>query len=298
MAATGFVVVRYTAHNWEQMKGYSWQMDWVWVPAAVVTMSVFFLGLAIGWRSVVAWHDTALPWNSSLWVWVRSSFTRYLPTPIWAIASRIYLTTQLGVPWRVAAFSLAGELVGSIGGAFAIALLAVSLWFSISTLFLIAGVVGSVVVILPIAYSCSLSLTRRFNVLPSCSLYGLAGWSAQYAITFAVFGVANILVLKSLGFNVPPINLILGVSALAWAIGTLNVFSPSGLGTREIILALGLGSYLPPPELLAFGIGSRLAAVFGELFLFSCIYLVKSINQWKASNVTNGSPSFPENISP
>ena len=59
MVVIGFAIVWYTARNWALMTEYPWQLDWVWVPAAIVTMSVFYLGLAVGWRRAVGWHGHA-----------------------------------------------------------------------------------------------------------------------------------------------------------------------------------------------------------------------------------------------
>ena len=72
--------------------------------------------------------------------------------------------------------------------------------------------------------------------------------------------------------KLPPWNLVLGVSALAWALGTLNIFSPSGLGTREVVLIYGLRGYLSPPELIAFSASMRLIAVAGELIVLAIGY--------------------------
>ena len=76
----------------------------------------------------------------------------------------------------------------------------------------------------------------------------------------------------SLSFGPFSLNLtVIGVAALAWALGTLNVFSPSGVGTRELVLIYGLQGFVGPAELLALSAMVRLAAVAGELLLFSAL---------------------------
>jgi uncharacterized membrane protein YbhN (UPF0104 family) len=66
------------------------------------------------------------------------------------------------------------------------------------------------------------------------------------------------------------------VTSLAWALGTLNVFSPSGIGTRELIVIYGLQGYVDPPSLLALTALTRLAAVAAELILFGMLAMLVS----------------------
>jgi len=185
--------------------------------------------------------------------------------------------------------------MGSISGALAIALLSVSVWVEFPTLLYIPIVAGVVVVVLPVAYTIVLRLLQRLMETPSIDLKDLIGWSVQYAGVFVIFGLANVFVLQALDLNVPPIHVVIGVSTLAWALGTLNIFTPSGLGTREFILAIGLENYLEPPELLALGVGSRLVALSGELLMFGAIFLAQTRSQARTSRITSGGVDLPEN---
>ena len=272
LAAIAMVVARYIADNWGLVTDHQWHIELPWLLVALLCMSVFYIGLALGWQRVITWNGTIVPLRDSLWVWSRSSLARYLPTPVWAAASRIYLTTRLGASWRGASVSYGAEIVGSVAGAFAIGLLAVQVWLGASRGVYIFAAVAATVVVLPLIYETSRRLLLRINVVLKCGLSSLVGWSFLFAVTFLIYGVANIFVLKSLASPVPAAHLVIGVSALAWGIGTLNVLSPSGIGTREIILVYGLQNYINPPELLALSVVSRLAAVLGELILFGAIY--------------------------
>ena len=192
----------------------------------------------------------------------------HLPTPVWATGSRIYLTMQLGASWQSGAFGYAAELTASVAAAFSVTLLALPSWTSASVPEAVWLTGLAAVAVLPGVYwlICR-TLNRKFCPLQN-SFRRQIDLSGLYLWNFLCYGAAHLCLLQGLGVKLPPWDLVLGVSALAWALGTLNIFSPSGLGTREVVLIYGLRGYLSPPELIAFSASMRLIAVAGE---FNCV---------------------------
>lgn len=280
MLATVFLVIgQYLARNWALVTGHQWHFDWPWIGVTVFAMWFFLVSIASAWHRTVVWNGTAAPWSAGLWAWSRSSLARYLPTPLWMTGSRIYLTVQLGASWRHAILSYGAEMAGSLGGASGVALLALPAWVEVSSRFsvIIAGLV--ILVALPFIYLASVRLLHYLNLIPKWGFVSLVGWSCLFAIAFLLYGTAHIFVLHSLGVSIPPFNLVIGVSVTAWALGTLNILTPSGLGTREIILVHGLETYVSPPDLIALAVVSRLVVVLAELLLFASIYMLASIRK-------------------
>jgi uncharacterized membrane protein YbhN (UPF0104 family) len=50
-------------------------------------------------------------------------------------------------------------------------------------------------------------------------------------------------------------------------LGTVNVFAPSGIGTREMILLLGFQNQLPSQEIIYLSLVARLLGTAAELLL-------------------------------
>ncbi len=272
-----FFIARYAMLNWDKLVSNDWQVHWPWLLVSVIAMLVFYTGLAFAWQRLISWNDTGtfVSLLSGLWVWSRSSLARYLPTPIWMTASRVYLTRQLGVSWRYAGLGFVAELVGSLGGAFSVALLSLPVFTEVSILFCVVVVLFVAVLVLPFLYFSLIRFLGYYGLCSRCCFGSLVLWSVQYTFAFIVYGIAHIMILENLGIRVAP-YIVIGVSSLAWGVGVLNVLSPGGLGTREVVLIYGLQDYIDPPELLALSIIARLVATFGELLLFVGIYVLSS----------------------
>jgi len=270
---------RYVAAKWPLIKEQQWQVDWIWLLMSALAFLIFFAIVASAWQKIIVWNGTPISWFDGLWAWSRSSLARYLPTPIWLTASRLYLTTRLGVSWQVAVLSYGAELTGALAAAFGVASLALPLLVDISWMFSFVLALAIVLFVLPLVYSLVKRILESINLPLKCGLPSIMGWSCLYACAFLVYGLAHVLILDAMSTKVPPVNLVIGVSAFAWAIGTLNIFTPSGLGTRELVLIHGLQQCIAPPELLGLIILSRLATMFSELMLFALVYLVISHRQ-------------------
>lgn len=292
MIATAAAILLYVARNWRVLAEYQWAFVWSWAVAAAGLMFIFCVAVAVGWFVLVKWTGVVVSPIDACWAWSRSSLTRYLPTPIWLTGSRIYLTMQLGVSWRGSSVSFAAELIGTIAAAATIALLAAPAWLDVPPILVVALVVVMVVAILPMSYQFLLHFLGQHSTFNKSSSKTVVGWSCLYAGGFLVYGIAHMFAFRSVSSVELPLGLVLGVSAFAWAIGTLNVFSPSGIGTREAILIFGFRDYLDMPVLLAMGIVARLVFLLGELLLFGLLWLLTSIRSRKLQS-TFRSESLP-----
>ena len=133
LVAIAVALGQYCARHWQTVITYHWEnINWAWVGPSLAVMCVFWLGIIGGWRGQMELTGLHLAWPDSLWTWSRSSLARYLPTPVWATGSRIYLTMQLGASWQSGAFGYAAELTASVAAAFSVTLLALPSWTSAS----------------------------------------------------------------------------------------------------------------------------------------------------------------------
>ena len=77
LAAIAMVVARYIADNWGLVTDHQWHIELPWLLVALLCMSVFYIGLALGWQRVITWNGTIVPLRDSLWVWSRSSLALF-----------------------------------------------------------------------------------------------------------------------------------------------------------------------------------------------------------------------------
>jgi len=73
--------------------------------------------------------------------------------------------------------------------------------------------------------------------------------------------------------NEADILMLIGLYAIAFSIGFITPFAPSGIGVREAVLALGLLPYMPLEVVILVSIANRLLYLLAELFLASIAYL-------------------------
>ena len=277
MLATATAILLYLVWNWRQLAEYQWAFMWPWAAGAASLMFAFCVLAATGWFMLIGWNGVAVSWAEACWTWSRSTLTRYLPTPIWLMGSRIYLTMKLGVSWQGASVSFGAELTGTIAAAVTVALLATTHWLEISSVWVVILAAVIAVIVLPVLYRFFLRLIGQDSTFHKCTHQALVKWSCLYVMAFLVYGMAHVFAFRSVIDEVPPLTLVLGVSAFAWVIGTLNVFSPGGIGTREAILIFGLRDYADIPILLAVGIVARMTFLVGELFLFCLLKMWDSV---------------------
>lgn len=262
----------YTARHWALVRAHHWQLRWPWVLAALLAMAAFFLLQAWAWRQAMTWQGVRVPWRAALWAWSRSALARYLPVPLGMSGSRVYLAVRLGTSPAGAMASHGAELLGTLAAAASLSLLALPLWLPLSPAEAVVAAGLAAFGLVPAGTRGLARLLPRVAPLGHCRLAALAGWSGAYAAAFLAYGMAHVSVLHALGVSSPPPPLVLGASALAWAAGTVNVLSPGGLGTREVVLVSTLQGVLRPPELLALSAVARLVAVGAELGLFFALW--------------------------
>lgn len=71
-----------------------------------------------------------------------------------------------------------------------------------------------------------------------------------------------------------------GIYGLSAIIGILAIFTPSGLGVREGIIALGLALVMPAEYVVIVSIISRLWATIAELILIAVAFLVQKLQNF------------------
>src|SRR6056297_2680013 len=113
--ATVVVLVQIGREQADELGSVSFDVSPAWlVPAAVLTVAAD-LALPFGWRHLVSAYGWPLGRGRAVRAWALSQATRYLPTGLVAVASRVSLAAAEGVPRSVAGASVAIETAVLLG---------------------------------------------------------------------------------------------------------------------------------------------------------------------------------------
>ncbi len=261
-------VARYIVRNWSQVSSQAWSIHWGWLWLALVCELPFFGLQAVNWLALLRWNGVERARGAGFWYWFQSSLARYLPTPIFAAGSRVYFATQLGAHPGTASWCYVVEILASVVGAGLVTLFGVPAFFKVQVP--LAAVIAAVlllIVLLAGAVKAAIPSLERYRVHLQASFGQLLAWFGLYALIFLFQGLAYLFILKSISSQYSDFAYILGVSSFAWMLGTVNVFAPSGIGTREMVLLLGFQNHLPSQEVIYLSVAARLLGTAAELLL-------------------------------
>lgn len=273
-------IAKYIIQNWSQLSSQTWSIHWGWLGLALLCEVPFFSLQAVNWLTLLRWNGVERARGSGFWFWFQSSLARYLPTPIFAAGSRVYFATQLGANPGTASWCYVVEILASVVGAGLVSLFGFPQFFKIQ---IQAGLVAVIILlligVLAVVVKLILPALKRFRINLQANFRQLAAWFFLYSIIFIFQGLAYLFILKSISSQYTNFAYILGVSSFAWMLGTVNVFAPSGIGTREMILLLGFQNQLPSQEIIYLSLVARLLGTAAELLLngigFSYLFFEK-----------------------
>jgi hypothetical protein len=261
-------IAKYIIQNWSQLSSQTWSIHWGWLGLALLCEVPFFSLQAVNWLTLLRWNGVERARGSGFWFWFQSSLARYLPTPIFAAGSRVYFATQLGANPGTASWCYVVEILASVVGAGLVSLFGFPQFFKIQ---IQAGLVAVIILLLigalAVVVKLILPALKRFRINLQANFRQLAAWFFLYSIIFIFQGLAYLFILKSISSQYTNFAYILGVSSFAWMLGTVNVFAPSGIGTREMILLLGFQNQLPSQEIIYLSLVARLLGTAAELLL-------------------------------
>ncbi len=196
-----------------------------------------------------------------------SQLPKYIPGGIWPYVSRVEMARarDLEMPriWR----GLALETAMLLGGAVALAALALDASSLLPALGIRAGGawigvvrVGALACLAAGLAVAAVRVPHR-AALARAGLLSLGAW-ALLALSFlaVVQALAGGGAVSGEAAGVPPLTSVslAGLFAFAWIVGFVAVFSPAGIGVREVILGVGLAGLGGPAVVAAIVVGHRL----------------------------------------
>jgi len=261
------------ASQWTQVQDALAKLDG-WDMAGAALCAIAGLGcMMLAWRALLADLGSPLPLPAAIRVMFVGQLGKYVPGAVWALAAQVELARDYEVPRRRSATaSLVGMAVTLVVG-----LVAAGVTLPLTSAHAVRQY-WWVLAITPLAAIClypriiRLGLDLALRVLRRPPLEGsVSGGGMTRALGWTVLGWlcygAHAWFLISVFAGKAPhvFALSLGAYALAWAVGFLIIFFPSGIGPRELALIAVLAPVMPSASALVVALASRVVMTIADL---------------------------------
>lgn len=255
-----FVVVR--------LRGYAGQIDlarfdtmiWVLVVGLAISYALANLMLAFAWWNLLSQFGGITSCRWALRTYGISQVAKYIPGNIFHLMGRQTMGAAADVPGWALAKSALGEvvLISATGALFG--LLALPLVVPGMTM---PQAIAAFAVVVGLA---AFGLRYRFGPQATRALGFYIGYLAVSGAMFV--GLLELVSTQPVGPRLPWIPFC-GAYILAWLAGFLIPGTPAGLGIRELVLLLLLGSRIMEADLLLAIVLHRAVTIVGDVLFFA-----------------------------
>lgn len=255
IAFIGFRLHQYAAQiNFDRFDLHNWTM----IGALALIYGASNLMLVLAWRQLLNAFGVAVSVSWALRIYGLSQLARYIPGNIFHLAGRQTLGLAAGLPglallkstvWELGVISVTGALFG---------LLALPLVFpEISVTVTTVAFIG----LLFIA-----AIATRYLIGPSTAK--ALGWQSVFLFISGVLFVATLAQIVPLSLDSTLLTTFCGAYVIAWLAGMVTPGAPAGLGIRELVLLMLLGSRVAEADLLLAVVLGRVVTVLGDVLFF------------------------------
>jgi hypothetical protein len=236
VVAMGVVAVRYVPSR---------PLDWWLLVAALPACVVWWTLLARGWAILASGRAAA----EDMGMWCRTQVLRYLPGGIWAPTSRVVL---VGGSTADRLATVAAENLVALCAALAVGGAAFALSGRLVWALLVLAPLGPIV-----AARFARGRTRLDPArLRTATANGLVGFVAYVGAVVLVQAAVS-------GFHEP--LMVAGAAGVSWAVGLVVIFTPGGLGARELAYAGLLAPSFAHGDVAAGAVVMRAVTIAAEL---------------------------------
>ncbi len=260
--------------NWEQLKGFDWQFNYLYLILAFVAAIFFYFIAHLRWRMILKQLGHKLSFYSSLKYWMFAELGRYIPGKLWYVMGRAYFGKKEGIRRSVVLLSTFLEL--SILSVTSIIVFLIGVTFVTQLDFTIIGLSILAILILLIAihpkifnyfFNLALKLLKRKQHRVSIPYNKMLKIIVVVVLMWIVHGSAFYLTSKAiypLELSLAAFALFVGVFAISWFIGFASFLTPGGIGVREAIMTYFLSFYIPSSFAVIMAVAFRLVLIVVE----------------------------------
>jgi hypothetical protein len=268
----------YAWRNWVTFRSYTWQFDPWWMLVALVWAMVRKLLGGIRWMLIVLYHRETRTWTEvfdHLRVYFLSNLANDIPGSLWYMASRVQMSrdkglstlrTSMGLVYETGLLVWSGCVVGAYAAVSVLPYNSLSMAVLATTL-----VVLSLLMIHPAVANLLLRYVLHVLKRPSAKVNVTFGWGLELLLVsigvWVAGGLSLFYLLKAFHPALLLVHLadITSASALAWTVGFLAPWAPSGLGVRDGLLVWLLEAYIPSPLPVIAAVASRMVTAFEDV---------------------------------
>ncbi len=288
-----YFVWRQLTVNWDEVAHYDWVINYWLLLLSVALHLVTFVLFSSVWCFLISGFGYHVPLHHGFMVQYITNLGRYVPGKIWPVFGMLYLAKRIGVREEAAVTSWVIAQVFAIPAAFLAGLVCLFLLpetnaFEIGSfvnlgVYLVAAsflVMSLLLLFAPnrmfYLFNIVLKRLKRSPVTFQLSIATAFKVYFGYFICWLCYGLSFWVFLQSIasGSEIPLIPS-MGAFIIAYQVGYLAMFSPGGLGIRELVLSSLLMPYLGP---LAAGVAvaARIWNILAEIMAFFSAWRIKA----------------------
>lgn len=269
-------------NNWQEVVQYDWVLNPYFLVLAVVTHLLTFVLLAQVWCFLISGFGYRISLPTAFKISYIANLGRYIPGKVWQVFGMVYLAKKVNIRQEAAVASWGLAQMFAIPAAFLVCLVAIA-WHpellateigrfvgtGLYVAILIVFVLSLLIIVAPnrtlVLFNMILKMLKRppitFQISKSTALKVYVG----YFVAWLVFGFSFWLFAKSIAATTEiPVVAGIGAFVISYQIGYLTLFSPGGLGVRELILTSVMTAYLGPVA-AGLAVASRLWNMASEI---------------------------------
>ncbi len=288
-----FFLVKIRDWDWNILVASASQWNYWLLTLAFFGFVLQELSYGLIWQAVLRRLGHRLPLRACLRIYLASEFVRYIPGNVWHVLTRILWVGKYGVSRPIAFASMTVELITKLAAGALI--FAVSLLFwgdlgTVSTLFqssfiIVLGMVSFLALLVVLhprilngLLNSALRILKRDPVVLTLSYTDILLVTLAWFTSWFVAGCAFFVLVLALWphTSLAALPVCIGIYAIAWDFGFVTFITPSGLGFRELAIAVLFKLSLPtiPVSLVAIiALLSRVVSTAAELICVSIAYI-------------------------
>ena len=267
-------LIFFVLRQWNDLPDFDWHFSPGWLVAAIVCVLAFYALQGEIWRHILHSLGERIEAVAGRAVWGKSLIARYVPTNVLMLVGRIVMAERHGVAKRVTFASMIYELGLGLGTA-----VMVGAYFVIElpdlqdqparfAVLLIIPVVLTMLhprVFAPLA-NWGLRKLGREPLPRTLNFRQVLGYCAAFLVSWTLIGLG----LCAFAAALHPIDLadvpyIAAAYPVAFCVAVITFIAPSGLGTRDAALAVGMGAVLDETVAVAIAVAFRIFQTVIEL---------------------------------
>lgn len=276
-------LIKYFVTNYNDIKNLDFKMDWKIFVLSMIFYFIYKITLASLWHYITYLNDASIKYKDALVCYLYSILGKYIPGKVFMLAARIPAYEKQGVKMRKVTVCFLLENVCTLLGAAFLFLL--SLFFFPNDLLdkykfvTVALVIVFFICINPKIINWGLRIVGKIMKKDDMEIPMTYPQMIKVVLLFIgnwlIVGIGFYMLVCSI-YPVPISEALYcgGIYGLAAIIGILALFTPSGLGVREGIIALGLALVMPNEYIVIVSIISRLWATVAELILIFVAFVI------------------------